>query len=104
MAVYLLYCYKGDPKMTAMAINEARDKLTHIIRYAEQGESALLTRHGKPVAVLMGYREYEDLHGDAGLARALDDFMTQLQADSEPGSGGEFDNLRSREPGRELTL
>ena len=42
-------------------IAEAKSKLPAIIHTVEDGPSIKLTRHGKPVAVLLSIREYEQL-------------------------------------------
>jgi prevent-host-death family protein len=43
------------------SIAEAKSKLPAIIHSVEDGPSVKLTRHGKPVAVLLSIREYEQL-------------------------------------------
>jgi prevent-host-death family protein len=47
--------------MRDRTIREARNSLTALIRDAEKGNSVRLTRHGKPVAVLISVREYRRL-------------------------------------------
>ena len=43
------------------SIAEAKNKLPAIIHSVEEGPLVKLTRHGKPVAVLLSIREYEQL-------------------------------------------
>ena len=47
--------------MTTVSIAEAKNQLTRIVQQAEKGESVHITRHGKPVAVLVSETEYECL-------------------------------------------
>ncbi|PZN74452.1 MAG: prevent-host-death family protein [Candidatus Methylumidiphilus alinenensis] len=47
--------------MTTVSIAEAKNQLTRIVQEAETGESVHITRHGKPVAVLVSESEYERL-------------------------------------------
>ena len=44
--------------MSRTSIYEARNSLSSLIRQAESGNLVELTRHEKPVAVLLGYEEY----------------------------------------------
>ena len=44
-----------------ISIAEAKAHLSVCIREAEQGESILITRHGKPVAALVGATHLEQL-------------------------------------------
>jgi prevent-host-death family protein len=43
------------------SIAEARDNLTDVVHEAEVGNTVELTRHGKPVAVLLSLVDYERL-------------------------------------------
>ena len=45
--------------MHRASIYDARNSLSSLIRQAESGELVELTRHEKPVAVLLGYGEYQ---------------------------------------------
>jgi len=57
------------------AIFEAKNRLTHIIREAEKGDTVELTRHGKPVAVLVGMEKYAQLKGCVrSFSRVFDEF------------------------------
>jgi antitoxin Phd len=46
--------------MTSMSVSEARDKLAEIIE-AAQSEAVVLERYGRPAAVLVSPRRYEQL-------------------------------------------
>ena len=65
-----------------ISIAEAKAHLSVCVREAEQGESILITRHGKPVAALVAATHLEQLerlrqagpqHGLASLAGGWDD-------------------------------
>jgi len=43
------------------SIAQARNSLPTLVREAESGSAIRLTRHGEPVAVLLGSRYYEQL-------------------------------------------
>jgi len=47
--------------MSQISIAEAKNALTRLIHEAEQGEIVHITRHGKPVAVLLSKEAYEQL-------------------------------------------
>jgi antitoxin YefM len=48
--------------MTTAPLTEVRDNLSEIVeRVAAAGEEWVITRHGKNVAVILGYDEYEAL-------------------------------------------
>lgn len=84
--------------MSAINIAEAKTQLTKLIHRAEQGESVHLSRHGKPVAVLISEQEYASL-----LARRADPFGAMMawraQTDfaDDDLSDDEIDSWRNRE-------
>lgn len=45
--------------MKRVALSEAKDDLSRILRLAEK-EEVLITRHGKPAGVLVGFESEED--------------------------------------------
>ena len=46
--------------MCRATIYEARNHFSSLVHLAEQGEPVELTRHDKPVAVIISYEEYEE--------------------------------------------
>jgi prevent-host-death family protein len=61
------------------SIAEARSKLPSLIRKAEQGIAVMLSRRGKQVAVLLGWRDYERLTSDYdGFTTAFDRFKHRV--------------------------
>ena len=57
--------------MTTVSIAEAKNQLTRIVQEAETGESVHITRHGKPVAVLVSETEYERLRSNKSEPKSL---------------------------------
>ncbi|MBP5443707.1 MAG: type II toxin-antitoxin system prevent-host-death family antitoxin [Treponema sp.] len=45
--------------MCRATIYEARNKFSSLVKLAESGEPVELTRHDKPVAVIISWQEYE---------------------------------------------
>jgi len=42
-------------------LRDAKAQLSAVVDAAEQGEGSVITRHGKPTAVVVGYEEYQRL-------------------------------------------
>ena len=47
--------------MTEAAISTLKNHLPEIVHKAEQGEDIQITRHGKPVAVIVSLEKYQEL-------------------------------------------
>lgn len=47
-------------KMTKVPINEAKDRLTALLKEAEEEEEVLITRHGRPAGILIGFADEKD--------------------------------------------
>ncbi len=65
--------------MTAMAISEARERLSEVVELAGR-EAVFLERYGKPAAVLLSPERYEELmevFEDAGDIAAFDSAMAE---------------------------
>ena len=85
--------------MDMIALHQAKNRLTRIVHEVEAGRTVELTRHGKPVAVLLGVEEYRRLcREEAGLAVALHRFYESRDC-AEPDDNP-FAGLRDRDPGR----
>ena len=86
------------------SISDARRNLSKLIREAENGTTVELTRHGKPVAVLIGYGDFRRPSAKRrGFAAAYRDFtetvdITELDLDPD----GLFEGVRDPTPGRSL--
>jgi prevent-host-death family protein len=85
------------------SIAEARDRLTQLVRDAENGMSVELTRRGKPVAILVSLSEYEKLH-KRGMSfwEALEEFKREVDLKSIGIEPSTFEGLRDQTKGREV--
>jgi antitoxin Phd len=72
-------------------LREAKASLSAIVEEVTRGEAALITRHGKPTAVLMDYREWQRLTQVPSFARLL------TSAPLEPGDLPERDKTPLRD-------
>jgi antitoxin Phd len=52
-------------------LRDAKASLSAIVEAATRGEAALITRHGKPTAVILDYREWQRLNQVPSFARLL---------------------------------
>lgn len=88
------------------SIAEARRNLPSLVRAAESGSAVELTRHGEPVAVLIGWKAFERLA--AGRRRFTEAYAAfandaDLQAlGLEPDEV--FGTVRDMTPGRDIEL
>lgn len=91
-----------EPQYT---IAEAKDKLPSIVHFVEKGSPVRLTRHGRPVAVLLSVGQYEKLtRGVEGYWNALKSFRQQMKEEGIDVSDADFEGLRDVSPGREVDL
>lgn len=94
--------------MNKVAIFEAKNRLTQIVREAEKGDSNELTRYGKPVAVLVGMDMYAQLNVNArSFSRLFREFQDEWSGEAARVSEGEedpFKNIRSKDSGRDVSL
>ncbi len=87
------------------SIAEARSNLPTIIDQAEAGLDIELTRHGKPIAVVISLRKFERLR--AGRPRFADAYRNFLKKHSLEEIGLEADfwaSVREKDAGREVSL
>ena len=92
--------------MSAVSIAEARNTLTRLIRKAEDGGPVHITRHGKPVAVLVSRDEYERLSSGEpkkDFWQAVEDWRAQAGFDWPELTPDEVDGWRDRRPPREFS-
>src|SRR5207302_5224410 len=54
-----LACTMGGVEMKKVALSEVKDDLSKYLRLAEK-EEVLITRHGKPAGVLVGFESEDD--------------------------------------------
>ena len=86
-------------------IAEAKSRLPAIIHSVEDGPSVKLTRHGKPVAVLLSIREYEQLaKTNTGFWSAFTKFRNNLGKEDMKITDADFEDLRDISTGREKEI
>jgi prevent-host-death family protein len=57
--------------MREVQLRQAKASLSAMVEEAAQGEAAVITRHGQPTAVLIGYEEWRRLSQIPSFARLL---------------------------------
>jgi prevent-host-death family protein len=87
------------------AIVDAKNKLPALVHSVETGQPVKLTRHGKPVAVLLSIKDYERLSCKReGYWRALRSFRSLMESERVFLGSRDFENLRDNSSGREVEL
>ena len=83
-------------------IVDAKNKLPSIIHSVETGQAVKLTRHGRPVAVLLSIKDYQRLsRKKAGYWSALNSLRKQMEKESLFFTEKDFENIRDNSSGRE---
>ncbi len=80
--------------MREVRLKDAKAKLSSIVRDAARGEHSIITRHGKPQAVIVGIKEWERLARVPSFGRLL--MSAPLSKGDLPG--------RNRTPTRRIKL
>lgn len=84
--------------MKTSTIAEAKNNLPQLIRQLESDEAIHLTRHGKPVAVMLSEANYQKLSQKSlGLYQAIQHWRSQWEVD---GALTETDLKQIRESGQ----
>ncbi len=70
--------------MKEVPLSEAKDDLSHLLREAEK-QDIVITRHGKPAGVLIGFRSEDDwfdyrLENDPRFLRRIEEARKSLRA------------------------
>ena len=82
----------------------AKNKLPSLIHYVETGQAINLTRHGKPVAVLLSIKHYKRLSCKrTGYWQALNSFRSQIVREGIFSESEDFENLRDPSSGPEVS-
>lgn len=69
--------------MKTSTIAEAKNNLSQLIHQLESDEAIHLTRHGRPVAVMLSEANYQKLtQKNKGLFQAIQQWRSQLDEDS----------------------
>jgi prevent-host-death family protein len=86
-------------------IADAKNRLPALIHSVESGRAVELTRHGKPVAVLLSVKDYQRLmRKKAGFWDALVAFRNRVEKAGVVLTGEEFEGVRDHSPGRQVDL
>lgn len=87
------------------SIAEARNKLPSIVHAVEKGASVKLTRHGRPVAVLMSLKHYEKLNREKGSYwEAVKHFRHIVGKEGVQITDADFEGIRDKSYGRKVEL
>ena len=84
-------------------IAEARNSLTRLVRRAEARAPVVLTRRGRPVAVLLSYEDFTRLAPQRSYVEALAEFR-RVRADDLADLAEALEGGRDRSTGREVAL
>ena len=87
------------------SIAETKDKLPKFIHEAENGNDSCITRHGKPVAMLVSIERYQGnfTEDDNGLFGAIMAWRKQNEVNEDLFSDSEIDSLRNKNPARDFS-
>jgi len=89
--------------MKTSTIAEAKNNLSQLIYQLESDEAIHLTRHGKPVAVMLSEASYQKLtQKHNGLYQAIQQWRSQLAGDSAL-TESELKQLRAASKERDFT-
>lgn len=88
-----------------LSISDVKNRLTAIIHDIEAGNSVKVTRHGKPVAVILSVEEYERLSGQQkDFWENYTAFRQEVSLDDLIQDDSTFDGLRDRSAGRDVDV
>lgn len=99
----------------AVPLSDAKARLAHLVQAAEAGQIVHISRHGKPVAVLLSEQAYAALHHletSQALGKAIDRWRLAGRPGcdedwplaSEASADEEVASWRDRTPGRPMEL
>jgi len=104
----VLFLTQEDPIVTQVPLFDAKNRLSALVHDAESGAPVELTRHGKPVAVVVGRDSWDRLHEEQRVfGRLFDRFLQEWPPSGEEQQSAEdnpFAGIRSRETGRDVDL
>ncbi len=67
--------------MQEIQIRDAKANLSAVIDHATRGEPSVITRHGKPMAVILSYEEYTRLSSVPSFGRLLMSMPDDLETE-----------------------
>lgn len=95
----------GQNTMREFTIAEAKNRLSEVVKLAEDEGAVELTRRGKPVAVLVSSREFRRLCSPPVKPFAfLDKLRAEYDAEHNGLEPGDLEGLRDQDPGRPVRL
>jgi len=80
-------------QMRKIQLKDAKAKLSAVVDSAARGKPSVITRHGKPEAVVLGFADWERLSRVPSFGRLL------MSAPLEPGVLPERNRAPIRDPG-----
>jgi prevent-host-death family protein len=84
-------------------ISEAKNRLPALVHSLDKGPIVKLTRHGRPVAVLISIQEYERLvQKKEGFWDVLTEFRLKANVQQSEISDKDFETLRDDSCGRDF--
>lgn len=87
------------------SIAEARQNLAAIVHELERRSPIELTRRGEPVAVMLSFREYQQLSSSQpGFWDAYEAFRKQVDLQALAITGDVLGDVRDRSSGRDVEL
>lgn len=96
--------------MTQVPLFDAKNRLSALVHDAESGSPVELTRHGKPVAVVLGLDTYDRLNDEKRVfGRLFDRFLREWPLSAQETKRQDRDDdpfagIRSKESGRTVDL
>ncbi len=84
----------GGRLMKTLRLRDAKASFSSVVEAAEQGDPTIITKHGRPVAMLVPLKEGRSLYPDA--SPSLADLLLAIPADPEV--------VRDRSSARDLDL
>lgn len=90
-----MYDYSSHMKdvMRKIQLKDAKAKFSAVVDQATRGKPSVITRHGKPEAVVLGFADWERLSRVPSFGRLL------MSAPLEPGDLPERDRTSMRDAG-----
>ncbi len=87
------------------SISDAKNKLPALVHAIENGPAVQLTRHGKPVAVLISIAQYERLtHCPKSFWATLSAFRESIDTSTLLSSDDNLFDNREQSPGRSVNF
>lgn len=110
--LYMPYCIIKGNVMSGIALYDAKNRLTDIVRQVENGTPVELTRHGKPVVAIVGIEQYRTMERQLrGFSTACNRYraewaqeLSEEAAESENNYGDPFGGIREGDEGRSVEL